>query len=166
MSLASVQSYVAGLLQGVTSPDFGPAKVYTVAPPQQDVLDAPVLYVWGMRGNRSRRTAPRGKPKTTGAAYRKTSWDLYLLLKASFTAGDPREPVAFPLLIEAVCLVLEQSPLGTFITDDDTQVRSQILSIGEDFPSIEYAAPVDITADGLRLHEAQIITTVIEDKLG
>ncbi|MGH7723419.1 MAG: hypothetical protein ACRENL_11425 [Candidatus Dormibacteria bacterium] len=159
MSLSAVQLWLKGQLTGTAGPDFGPTQV-EVAPPQSLPLDNPALYIWGSRFRESRRTL--GRP----SAKKKVDYDVYLWLKAQFPAGDPREDVAFPLLMETIMATLRTGPgINTPIVDPDTLTTSYLMEVGEEF-QVDYPGPTDIENESYRLYEAQIIVTCEEDRTG
>jgi hypothetical protein len=129
--LNSVQQYVKGLLNGMTipGPTGMPSTTLTawVTPPVYENLNGPRAHVWGGRKRVTRQTAPRGP------GFRHYAWTIDIYLVHLANPNDTGVDQAFPLLVDAVEAQLGSTPMGAFITDPTTGVKSQVLEIGEDW---------------------------------
>jgi hypothetical protein len=130
VALNAVQKFVRDQLQGLKS-QYLPGLVVVIEPPPTGaVAPEPRCYIWAAEGHQERQTMPRTQPGGTGG-YVEWLWRVDLGVVCTMAIGDPNIDAAFPLLIDQIVAALNLIPLAQFITDPDTQVQSQLLSIAE-----------------------------------
>lgn len=153
MPLNSVQSYVKGILDGLTlpAPTGQPASTLTawVTPPTLEDLNGPRAYIWGGRNRGYRQTMPRAKPNqpATGG-FKWLDWTIDIYLVYLTAPDDAQIDQEFPLMVDAVLSALWNTTMPVFITDPTTGLESQVLAIGEDW-ELEY--PPERTPATLRM---------------
>jgi hypothetical protein len=140
--LLSVQTYVKGLLDGITIPGLPtPLEAY-VTPPTIEDLDGPRAYIWGSRLRIQRQTMPRGP------GFKHLSWMIDIYLSYETNPDSPTVDQEFPAIVDAVMNVLWTTQTPLFITDPVTGVQSQLLNVGENF---EFEYPPERTPATLRM---------------
>lgn len=170
MSLNSVQLFVKNTLDGMLLPlQLGNLTAYISPPDQSDGTEAGA-YVWGSRGDESRRATPRAQPNDLPSGAWKCAehhLDIWLIWIGSIEDPntDPREvDQQFPLIIDAVRAKLRNTPLLDYagvLTDPVTGEVSHLLNLGEQI-SWDYA-PVRAVADQrLRRYDAQLTCSAEE----
>jgi hypothetical protein len=140
--LLSVQTYVQGLLDGLTIPGLSvPLEAY-ITPPTVEDIDRPKAYIWGSRLRVQRQTMPRG------AGFKHLGWmvDIYLVYETN--PDSPTVDQEFPAIVDAVMSKLWTTPTPLLITDPLTGVVSQLLNVGENF---EFEYPPERTPATLRM---------------
>lgn len=139
MPLNTVQSYLKGLLNGLSVPlQSAPLDCFITPPALQD-LDGPHCYVWGGRVSVRRQTMPRT------AGFKAYPWTMSIWLvyeSADTVAGQQNTTIdnEFPVIIDAVTNTLSVATMVDVVTDPTTGQYSQIQSVGEtwtlDYPTL------------------------------
>ena len=145
--LNSVQHYVKGLLDNLPTLMTEPIKAYVQPPQLADAAGGPVAYVWGGRLNVSRQTAPRIRGQQN------FNWDVSVAVTQAFDQDAPNLESAFPLVLDQIMATVATTPLqvkGVWLTDPDTGVQTQLLSIGEHF-SLDYTSVATTSGAGVGL---------------
>lgn len=133
--LNSLQNYLQGILDGVTTPQTAPIQAFIMPPQIADAAGGPIAYVWGARLTAVRQTAPRifGQQKLV--------WDATVSVTQAFIQDDENIETAFPLVIDQIMATLMTTPLQNdskvWLDDPITGNQTQLLSIGEHF-SLDY----------------------------
>jgi hypothetical protein len=166
MPLVSAQSYVKGLLQGLTPPGDTGIKAPVdalVTPLDPDVNPDGVarVYVWPARGPEKRRAMPRNTGPGTPAGWKQLTHELEIFLVWMDSPDDPGADINFPLLIDFVMGVLRTSPNPSQYTDPDTGVTSNMVNLGEDM-SYDYVPPRTLEPQALRRYDARIRCSLLE----
>lgn len=155
MGLNAVQNYSKTLVNGLSSPLYQRSLEAYITPPNPGKLPGPAAYVWVTRGTNNRQTAPRGP------GFRQTVWTVNIWLMAPGKATDINADSAFACLIDAVVESWVTTPMPIPLTDPETGLVTQIVSVGEEFTIDQ--SPVHSLADQrLFLYEALIQFTVKE----
>ena len=157
MPLNTIQTHVAGLLDGLAIPGTTDTLTTYITPPTVEQLDGPRCYVWGGSGRERRQTMPRK------FGFKQMNWtvDIYLIYLSSTTDPNIDLDQAFPVLIDATMAALRAAVMPIIIQDPTTGVQSQLMAIGEDF-DLEY--PPEVTPDSQRLiyYSCRIAAPVME----
>lgn len=166
MPLVTIQTYLKGVLNGVILPQSLGTLEAVISPPNpnDDVIN-PMAYIWGGRGDESRKTVPRAQPRDLATGGHKTiDHDVDIWLVWFGAADDPQADFQFPSVIDAVCAVLRNVPLldqTQSAVDPVTGQQSDLLDVGERL-SWEYA-PVRAVADQRYFrYDAQISASIQE----
>ena len=134
MSLNAVQQHVRTILTGMLCTTYGTAPLQAyIAPPIPDTMVTPRCYIWGATFRENRYTAPRINVTPGTAGFKMVTYQLQHYL---FVMDDPNTPGVesrFPVLITQVQELLRTTPMNVHITDPQTGVVTQLLSIGETF---------------------------------
>lgn len=130
MPLNTVQTYLQGLLQGITLPGQTNTLDCFITPPALQDMDGPHSYIWGGRVDVSRQTMPRGP------GYKKYPWrmSVWLVYETGATIAGETNPTIdneFPLIVDAVTNTLSVATMPLVIQDPDTGQYSQIQAVGE-----------------------------------
>jgi hypothetical protein len=163
--LNSVQLYLRSVLDNVVLPlDQGPLTAYIQPPPQGDGT-VPSLYIWGSRGDESRRTVPRAQPgQLDTGGHKVIVHDVDMWLVWLGPVEDERADILFPSMIDCIMAILRNVALldqAQYATDPVTGQQSNLLDVGEQM-SWEYA-PVRAVADQrYQRYDARISVTVNE----
>lgn len=167
MGIATVQSYLRGVLDGIPLPLGAGALDAVITPPNpdDDAGAKATAYIWGSHGVESRLTVPRaqhGNLATGGDKQTAHNVDVWLIWFGQ--APAPNVDSQFPSIVDAVLAVLRNVPMldqTQHAVDPVTGQLSNLLNVGENM-SWEYA-PVRATADQRILrYDAQITVEVIE----
>lgn len=163
MTLNAIQSYVKGLLNGITLPfPQDPTLTAYIAPPIPGDEVAPLCYIWGSVVKEKRQTAPRAQPgNLSSGGFKLRSYNLDLWLYAAEASDDPSIDSLFPAVIDAVCRVLRNTQMQIQITDAATGETSTVQAIGEDF-QIDYAPVRTLDDQRMSQYMARIIVDITE----
>lgn len=131
MPLNSVQLYMQGLLDQLAVPGGSDVIKAWITPPAVEALNGPKAYVWGGHVHEGRKTMPRGP------GFRELPWMIEVWLTYETNTNVANLDQKFPLIIDAVWNKVWTTPMGTFITDPTTGVKSQIAAVGEE-TELEY----------------------------
>lgn len=166
MPLVTVQHYLKGILNNTILPlNLGTLEAFITPPNPNDDTVRAAAYIWGSRAAERRESVPRAQHlnlSTGGWKIDTHSVDIWLTW---FGAADSQYvDQEFPSIIDAVCMVLRNTPIldqTQFATDPVTGQRSNLLDVGENL-SWEYG-PVRATADQRYLRfDAQIVCEIEE----
>jgi hypothetical protein len=143
MPLASVTSFVAGLLDGMTWPagmqaltSPPPPLVSTVIPTSPTVSAGPAAYVWFGRVRESRANAEYSAG-TIPRGYGTKTQNHGILIYVVWTGGSPSDPnaaILFPGMVDAIMANLRTTSLpssGVPVTDPWTGAVTNVVDIGE-----------------------------------
>lgn len=156
MPLNSVQQLVQGILNGLPIPGGGASLEAYITPPVTEDLDAPKAYVWGSRCHGGRQTMPRGE------GFKKINWVIDVWLSYETTPDSSTVDAEFPLIVDAVMQAMWTTPTQSrFIVDDTTGLKTQILSIGEDW-DLEYPPEHTPNTSRMLYYTARLSFSVIE----
>jgi hypothetical protein len=137
MSLLGVESYLMGLIDGltVTGQTIPPLQAWVMPPPVVLTGEAPQAFVWGDVGDEQRATVPRG----TGQ--KRTQHTPTVTLMWTFEATD-QNAALFPLLVDAVLAAYRTVALNSVaVTDPVTGAESRLTDLGERM-TWQYLPPV------------------------
>jgi hypothetical protein len=128
--LNTVQTYLQGLLNGLTIPEQTDTLDCYITPPTLQDMNGPHAYVWGGRVSVRRQTMPRIQ------GFKEYPWKMSIWLvyeSASTVAGEVNTTIdnEFPLVIDAVTNTLSITTMPLIIQDPDTGQYSQIQAVGE-----------------------------------
>lgn len=166
MPLVSAQSYVKGLLQGLTPPgDTGiraPIDAL-ITPLTPDVNPDGIarVYVWPAKAPEKRRAMPRNTGPGTPAGWKQLTHELQIFLVWMDFPDDPQADVNFPLLIDFVMNVLRTSPNPAQYTDPDTGTVSNMVNLGE-VMTYDFVPPRALEPDAFRRYDARIQCSLLE----
>ena len=134
MSLNACQQYVAGLLDGLRSPDLPPCQAWVLPPPVLQPAAQPQIYVWGGVLQETRATLPRGK------GHKRVNHTISLYVQW-MSDNDPNNLQQFPLLLDAIRATIRAANLQVPVTDPTTGEVSWLTDFGEKI-SQTYSTPL------------------------
>ena len=161
MGLVSVQSYVAGLLQGLTPPGAtglnAPIDAF-ITPLDPDVNPDGVarVYVWPASGPEKRIAQPRNNlPAGSIGGWKQTVHDLQVFMVWMDQPDDEGQDVNFPALIDYVMYILRTSPNPALYTDPETGSVSQMVNLGE-LMTYDFVPPRTLEGQVWRRYDARV----------
>jgi len=168
MPIVSAQSYVQGLLQGLTPPGAtGIAEPIDamITPLDPDVNPDGVarVYVWPAKAPERRIAMPRNDAATGNiGGWKKLTHDLEIFLVWMDSPDDPARDVNFPLFIDFVMGILRTAPNRNILyTAPETGATSQMVNIGEDM-DYDFIPPRSLEPQMQMRYDARIRCTLLE----
>lgn len=142
MPLATVQTYLKGVLNGLIVPGTGGNTLEAfVTPPDPEYAPTPKAYIWASQGNETRESMPRnlnGQPGTAAWKELHHSVDVFIVWFSDEAADSADLDSAFPAIVDAVAQRLRTVPDPAVCQDPLTGMPSQLLDVGE---RMSYDAP-------------------------
>lgn len=140
MPVASVSSYIKGLLDGLAMPGGLPAMVAYIMPPDPNTqAEYPTAYVWPADFDESRNpdsggSIPRNNGPGTPAGNKPIEHGIEIFIVYFQASDDPDADSLFPGVVDAVMAALRTSPDppgGVPLTDPWTGMQSGLFDAGE-----------------------------------
>jgi hypothetical protein len=155
VALNAVLQHVKGVINGITIPLQQKPLNAQVVPPPMEPLSGPMAWITPGRMRGGRQTMPRG-PGFTGP-----EWLIDVTLDLLDLPTDSNIEQVFPLAVDAVLYALWADTMPTFITDPTTNLRTQLLAIGEEY-EFEMGDWVTTANGRMMLFRGRVSTTVKE----
>jgi hypothetical protein len=162
MPLNAVQLFVKSQLDGLVLPltHQAPVQAFIMPPPEQELLQSPVVFVWGAVAHEQRQTMARGSNKRID--YQLDLWIYY----AEEVDDNSTTDSNFPVVLDAITKKLRFLVLPQTISDSVTGERSDILSCGEDIKTDYAPAQAASAQSNLILYLARMVLDIMERVTG
>jgi len=156
MPLNSVQLLVKSTLDGLQFPitEQGTLTAY-IAPPNPDNIDGPIVHIWGGVSDEKRRTMTRP------VGNKSISYEIDLWIYFAEELDDSLSDSLFPVILDTIALKLRTMTMPLTITDPNTGVSSNIVSIGEDMKT-DYAPARTNTNQSFMIYMARMVLDIDE----
>lgn len=167
MPLLSVQSYIRGVLDGLSVPGQTQPLKAQITPPVVQNLNGPTAFVWGGSVRGERQSGPRGAPGKAG--FKHLAWDVDVWLVYLTNPNNPTVDSEFPAFVDAVMAQIWSTPTTLFIDARGTPAEptsvpegvTQILSVGEQF-RLEYAPVHAVASQRMLYFDARLTLEIYE----
>ena len=155
MALNAVLQHVKSVVNGIAIPLQQKPLNAQVVPPPLEPLSGPMAWITVAPSRGQRQTMPRG-PGFTGP-----QWTIDITMDLLDLPTDTNREQVFPLAVDAVLYALWADTMPAFITDPTTNLRTQMLAIGEEY-EVEQGNWVTTANGRMMLFRGRISTTVKE----
>lgn len=131
-----MQTYLAGLVNGLTVPLQTNVLDCFITPPALQDMNGPHAYVWGGRVHVGRQTAPRGVAPASGFKSYPWKMSMWVVYESAATVAGQTNPTIdneFPVILDTITNTLSAATMPLIVQDPTTEQYSQISMVAEEW---------------------------------